>query len=69
MCSPGRRREGRKEGNGTVQYLHLEPCVPKHRRDQIHLIRIRQCGSSESGARWEGGYGTVPHVLVLRVQV
>ena len=46
----GRRREaekeGRKEGNGVYIWNYVYRSI-----GVIHLIRIRQCGSSESGSR------------------
>jgi len=65
MCSLGRRREGggkQRRKEGRERCLHLELCVPKHRRDPPHsytamwVLRI--------WVSLGGGYGSdVPHVL------
>jgi len=70
MCSLGRRREGggkQRRKEGRERCLHLELCVPKHRRDPPHsytamwVLRI--------WVSLGGGYGSdVPHVLRIRVQ-
>lgn len=50
---PGQRREGRRERKKEGNSIYIRNYVYRS-IGVIHLICIRQCGSSESGSRWEG---------------